>query len=531
MTSVFQRDFLLNKVKSKTSWDVIVIGGGASGLGIALDAANRGYSTLLLEQSDIAKGTSSRSTKLIHGGVRYLANGDLRLVYDALHERGILQHNAAHLVKKQSFVIPCYTLLSKIKYYFGLKLYDLLSGSYSLGKSEALSHDEVTRLFPGLKAEGLVGGVKYYDAQFDDARLAVNLAQTCVEQGGVVLNYFEVTGLVKKDRRIQGVTAKDIETGKEYTFLSKVVVNATGVFVDNILRMDVPEKKPMVKPSQGIHIVIKRSFLNGECALMIPETADGRVLFAIPWQEHILVGTTDTPIDEYSMEPQALDKEVKFILDTIKQYLKHPPGEEDILSVFAGLRPLAAPADNLVKTKEISRSHKLFVSDSGLVTITGGKWTTYRKMAEDTVKKIIEVGKLPKVECNTKNLKICGSTEIYTNSHLNVYGDKEKNILELVKELPFLEKKLITTLPYMEAEVVWAVRFEMARTVEDVLARRLRILFLDAKAAIEAAPRVAELLQMELNYDENWKSNQIIQFNKVAANYLRQTENYILHQN
>ncbi len=531
MTSVFQRASLLDKVKSSTVWDVIVIGGGASGLGIALDAANRGYAALLLEQSDLAKGTSSRSTKLVHGGVRYLANGDLRLVYDALQERGILMHNASHLVKRQSFVIPCYSLLSKFKYYFGLKFYDLLSGSYSLGKSEALRRDEVAALFPGINTEGLVGGVKYYDAQFDDSRLAVNLGQTCIEQGGVVLNYFKVTGLIKNEGKIQGVKAKDVETGIEYELQGKVVVNATGVFVDDILRMDEPDKKPIVKPSQGIHLVIRSSFLNSDCALMIPETADERVLFAIPWREHIIVGTTDTPIDEYSMEPLALDKEIKFILDTIKEYLKDPPEEKDILSVFAGLRPLAAPEDNTVKTKEISRSHKLFVNSSGLVTITGGKWTTYRKMAEETLEKIIAVGKLPKVACNTRNLKINGCTEAASKSHLGVYGSNEENIWELVRKYPSLGDRLISSFSYIEAEVIWSVRNEMARTIEDVLARRLRILFLNANAAIEAAPRVAELMRMELNYDEDWKNNQLIQFNKVAANYVFKRAHAISHQN
>lgn len=531
MTSVFQRDYLLEKVKSKTSWDVIVIGGGASGLGIALDAASRGYSTLLLEQSDLAKGTSSRSTKLVHGGVRYLANGDLRLVYDALQERGILQRNAAHLVKSQSFVIPCYSLLSKFKYYFGLKFYDLLSGSYSLGKSEALSREEVNNIFPGINTEGLVGGVEYYDARFDDARLAVNLAQTCVQLGGIVLNYFKVTDLIKKEGKIQGVKARDVETGVDYSLEAKVVVNATGVFVDDILRMDLPDRKPMVKPSQGIHIVIKNSFLNSDCALMIPETADGRVLFAIPWHEHILVGTTDTPIDEYSMEPMALDKEIEFILETIKKYLKDPPLEKDILSVFAGLRPLAAPVNDTVKTKEISRSHKLFVSESGLVTITGGKWTTYRKMAEETLEKIIEVGDLAKVNCNTKNLKINGSTFVSSKSHLAVYGDHEESVLELVSEDSSLGNKLVSSLPYTEAEVIWAVRNEMARTIEDVLARRLRILFLDANAAIEAAPRVADLMQSELGYDEKWKSNQLMLFNRVAENYLCKQHDILLPLN
>lgn len=531
MTSVFQRATLLDKIKCRQTWDVIVIGGGASGLGIALDAASRGFATLLLEQSDLAKGTSSRSTKLVHGGVRYLANGDLRLVYDALQERGILQHNAPHLVKRQSFVIPCYSLFSKLKYYFGLKFYDLLSGYRSLGKSEALSSEEVTKIFPGINTKGLAGGVEYYDAQFDDSRLAVNLAQTCVEQGGVVLNYFKVTGLIKDGEKVQGVKARDTETGIEYKLRAKAVVNATGVFVDDILRMDVPDKKPMVKPSQGVHLVIKRSFLNSNCALMIPETVDGRVLFAMPWHDHVIVGTTDTPIEKYSLEPKALDKEIKFILDTIKNYLINPPGEKDILSVFAGLRPLAAPENNTTKTKEISRSHKLLVSKSGLVTITGGKWTTYRKMAEETLEKIIEVGKLPKVDCNTRNLKINGSTEVVSKSHLAVYGSNEENILELVRERPFLGNKLISTLSNIEAEVIWAVRNEMARTIEDVLARRLRILFLDANAAIRAAPRVAELMLMELNYDEEWKRDQLIQFNKVAANYRCKAAEILIPQN
>lgn len=531
MTSNFDRAALLKKVKNRASWDVIVIGGGASGLGIALDAASRGYATLLLEQSDFAKGTSSRSTKLVHGGVRYLANGDLKLVYDALYERGILKKNAAHLVKTQSFVIPCYSLFSKLKYYFGLKFYDLLSGSYSMGKSKGLSSDEVAKHFPGLNTDGLTGGVEYYDGQFDDARLAVNLAQTCVEKGGVVLNYFKVTGLIKNDGNICGVTAKDIETKIDYSFPSKVVVNATGVFVDDILRMDTPDRRPMVKPSQGVHIVVKSSFLKSNCALMIPETTDGRVLFAIPWQSHLLVGTTDTLVNESLTEPLALDKEVQFILDTLKQYLKNPPVEKDILSVFAGLRPLAAPASHTVKTKEISRSHKLLVSESGLVTITGGKWTTYRKMAEETLKKIIEVGKLIKVSCNTKNIKISGCTEIELKGHLSVYGSYEKNVRALIKEQPFLGEKLVSTHEYAEAEVIWAVRHEMARTIEDVLARRLRILFLDANAAMQAAPRVAELMAVELNCNEEWKSNQLMQFNKVASNYIRKSSEIVLQTN
>lgn len=523
MSSLFERLFLLNKIKSKEIWDVIIIGGGATGLGIALDAANRGYKTLLLEQADFAKGTSSRSTKLVHGGVRYLANGDLRLVYEALRERGLLKQNAAHLVKTQSFVIPCYSLLFKCIYLPGLILYDILSGSYTFGKSRLLSRGQVALRFPCLETKGLIGGVEYFDAQFDDARLAVNLAQTTIEQGGVVLNYFKVTGLLKHDGQINGVAATDLESGNEYKLEAKVVVNATGVFVDNILKMDIPDRKPLVRPSQGVHIVISRTFLNSSSALMIPKTPDGRVLFAIPWHNQLLVGTTDTPVDTYALEPKALQQEISFILNTLKNYVKVPPEEKDILSVFAGLRPLAAPDSNTIKTKEISRGHKLLVSPSGLITITGGKWTTYRKMAEDTVDKIIEVGKLERKICKTGKLKIHGNSIESSGGHLSIYGSDEKNILQLIQEQPALKKKLVANHPNVEAEVIWAIRNEMARTIEDVLARRLRILFIDAYAAIEAAPRVAELMRKELNYDEGWEKSQLTEFNKVAYNYQHKT--------
>jgi glycerol-3-phosphate dehydrogenase len=520
MSLAFQRSSLLATLKSKAVWDVVVIGGGATGLGIAVDAASRGLDTLLLEQSDFAKATSSRSTKLVHGGVRYLASGNFKLVYEALHERGLLQKNASHLVKRQAFVIPCYSFFLKMFYLVGLKLYDILSGRFSLGKSRSLSKEVVAGFFPGIKKGGLVGGVEYYDAQFDDARLAVNLAETCVEQGGVALNYFKVTGLTKNDNKVTGVVGHDMETGIEYQLTSKVVINATGVFVDDILRMDKPERKRLVRPSQGVHIVISRSFLKADRALMIPKTADGRVLFAIPWHQHLLIGTTDTPIDEYNLEPKAQKEEITFILNTLNSYLKTAVTEKDILSVFAGLRPLAAPEKDEMTTKEISRGHRLVISESGLVTITGGKWTTYRRMAEETVDQIISKGKLPAAKCKTRNLKIHGSMDDSSGSHLSVYGSDERNILQLLKEERSWSKKLVPSLPYIEAEVVWSIRNEMARTVEDVLARRLRLLFLDAHAAVEVAPRVAELMMNELQLDETWKENELIQFSETAKNYL-----------
>lgn len=516
----------LRKLQAQDIWDMIIIGGGATGLGVAVDAASRGYSTLLLEQSDFAKGTSSRSTKLVHGGVRYLAQGNIGLVYAALRERGILIRNASHIVKRQSFVIPCYSIWEKLKYLTGLKMYDWLSGSFSFGRSRFISRKNMVTLMPEINGKGLAGGVEYFDGQFDDARLAINLAETSVANGGVVLNYFKVKRLLKKEGKVQGVAVLDIENNREYELQSKTVINATGVFVDDILQMDQPEVSPIVQPSQGVHLVFKKSFLNSKSAIMIPKTADGRVLFAVPWHEHVLVGTTDTPLEKHSLEPRALDEEINFILKTIKEYFSEPVSKKDVLSVFAGLRPLAAPQKETDSTKEISRDHKLIVSRSHLITITGGKWTTYRKMAEVTVNKAIEVGGLQKITCKTKELPIHGSdkSSVANGSELSIYGSDAEGILALIKENPLWNNKILDDQPYLLAEVVWAARHEMARTVEDVLARRIRLLFLDARAAIKAAPAVAALLMEELGQSEEWKDDQVKKFNDLARNYLLQPQ-------
>ncbi|MFT3823009.1 MAG: glycerol-3-phosphate dehydrogenase/oxidase [Chitinophagaceae bacterium] len=516
----FDRNQMLQHLQRDEEWDVLVIGGGATGLGTAVDAASRGYRTLLLEAYDFAKGTSSRSTKLVHGGVRYLAQGDIELVYGALHERGLMLQNAAHLVHRQSFIIPVYSWFEKMKYLIGLTLYDWLSGRLSFGKSKLLNRSIVKERLPGIKTDNLTGGIEYFDGQFDDARMAVNLAQTCAAQGGVVLNYCKVTGLLKENSRVCGVNMVDVEHNRSYSIRSKTVINATGVFVDDILQMDLPEDKPMVRPSQGVHIVLDRSFMESNSAMMIPKTSDGRVLFAVPWHQHVVVGTTDTPLDKHTTEPVALQAEIRFILDTLKQYIEEPPEEGDVLSVFAGLRPLAAPGKDTDSTKEISRDHKLIVSESGLITITGGKWTTYRKMAEDTVNKAGVTGRLPASACVTKQLSIHGNTSVVSSSYLSVYGTDEKSIRELMQQKPSLSKLLVEGLPYTEAEVVWAVQHEMARTVEDVLARRIRLLFLDAHAAMTAAPRVVEILAEELQKDVQWQQQQEDEFVKLAQRYL-----------
>ncbi|MFA4866958.1 MAG: glycerol-3-phosphate dehydrogenase/oxidase [Pedobacter sp.] len=520
---VFKRESFISQVEEQVEWDVIIIGGGATGLGTAVDAASRGYRTLLLEQSDFAKGTSSRSTKLVHGGVRYLAQGDVALVYEALHERGLLLKNAPHLVKDQEFIIPVYSFLSKYKYLIGLKLYDLLAGKSGFKKSSFLSASKVLSAIPGLKSEGLIGGVSYSDGQFDDARLALNLAQTAAEYGGVLLNYTKVTDLTKENGIINGVSFIDTETKKNYTLKAKVVINATGVFVDEILKMDVPSGRAIVRPSQGAHVVLDPSFLKGDSALMIPKTPDGRVLFAVPWHGKVLVGTTDTPLNEHSLEPKPLDEEIEFILTTAGKYLTKEPTRNDVLAAFAGLRPLAAPGKDTNSTKEISRSHKLIISESGLITITGGKWTTYRRMAMDVVDKAIELGKLVTKKCVTQDVKIHGYMPEIQEGTLSLYGADAEGIRNLLKTSPELGEALQVGFKYTKAEVVWMVRNEMARTIEDVLSRRMRLLFLDAKGALTLAPAVAKLMAGELGKDDQWINGQIEEFTALVSQYLLYT--------
>ncbi len=521
----FNREASVSSLKNATEqWDVIVIGGGATGLGIAVDAASRGYSTLLLEQSDFAKATSGRSTKLVHGGVRYLQNGDVGLVVEALRERGYLKTNAPHLVTDQRFIIGNYLWWEKPFYTIGLTLYDLLAGSMRLGRSLPMGRSEVIRQIPQIRQKGLKGGVVYHDGQFDDARLAINLMQTAAEQGAIVLNHVRVSRLLKDHHnRLAGVAAEDMIDGGAFELKGKCIINATGVFVDDILRMDNPDSKPIVRPSQGVHLVVDRSFLGGDDAIMIPRTSDGRVMFAVPWHNRVILGTTDIPVREAVLEPRALDEEVDFILETAGRYLSRKPARADVMSVFAGLRPLAAPKKEAEakKTKEISRSHKLIVSSSGLVTITGGKWTTYRKMAEDAVDMAIKTGGLPFRECRTRHLKIHGFMNVPDRKDwLHIYGSDREEIVKLRDEAAGNEQKLHQGFDFTVAEVVWAVRREMARTVDDVLARRVRALYLDARASVEMAPKVAAIMAKELGKDQQWEEQQVADYKLIAEGYI-----------
>ncbi len=519
-----REDFLKDLKDAKRQWDFIIIGGGATGLGIAVDAATRGYSTLLLEQSDFAKATSARSTKLVHGGVRYLQKGDVALVREALRERGYLRRNAPHLVKNQRFIIGNYKWWEKPFYTLGLTFYDLLSGGMSLGRSLPMSRTRVIKSIPQIVRTNLKGGVVYHDGQFDDSRLAINLMQTAVENGAKVINYVKVIQLLKSaDGQVSGIVARDELEGVNFTVDGKCVINATGIFVDDVIRMDNPEEKPLVRPSQGVHLVVDKSFLGGDDAIMIPKTSDGRVMFGVPWHNRVILGTTDIPVKEFVLEPKALDEEVDFILETAGRYLEKKPQRSDVLCVFAGLRPLAAPKHESedAKTKEISRSHKLLVSPSGLITITGGKWTTYRKMAEDTVNAGIRARKLPFRPCRTKVIKIHGYLENPDrDDRMYIYGSDLREILKMQKENPAWSEKLEAGSDFTAGEVIWAVRKEMARTVDDVLARRVRVLYLDARKSIALAPRVAEIMAAELGRDREWVRNQVEEFTELARGYV-----------
>ena len=502
------RATLLTRATADILWDVIVIGGGASGLGTALEAASRGYKTLLLEAHDYAKGTSSRSTKLVHGGVRYLAQGHLHLVRESLHERGLLKRNAPHLVHDLGFLIATYQGWRLPFYGLGLKLYDLLAGRLNLRPSRPLGRKAALAHVPTLKMGGLKGGILYFDGQFDDSRLAITLLRTLEDQGGVALNAAPVTGFLEYHGKITGVRFRDSETGTPHEARGRVVINATGIFADAVRGLDKPNAAPLLTPSQGVHIVVDRRFLPGDTALMVPKTPDGRVLFAVPWHDRTLIGTTDTPVPEISLEPRALESEIDFILKTAGDYLDPAPQRSDILSIFAGLRPLVKAA--ALDTKSLSREHELVVSDSGLITLTGGKWTTYRRMGEDTIDLAVAEAKLTPWASVTADLRLHGWSE-----QGDVYGSDRADI----DALPGIGIRLHPGLPYTEAEVRWAVRFEQARSVEDVLARRLRALFLDAAASIAMASRVAEIIAEELGRDGNWRAMQVETFTALARGY------------
>lgn len=491
------RDAMLQRIKDEKEWDIIIIGGGATGLGSAVDAASRGYKTLLIEQFDFGKGTSSRSTKLVHGGVRYLEHGNIKLVMEALHERGYLLKNAPHLTAALPFIVPVYSSLNKLYYGTGLKLYDALSGKLSLGKTRLLNRSQTLEYLPGISDTNLKGGVLYYDGQFDDARLAVELAITAANHGAAILNYCEVIDLIKTNNKIAGVVFEDIIDEITYEVKAKVVINSTGVFADSIMELDEPDERALVTPSQGIHLVVDKKFFPGNNAMMIPKTDDKRVLFAVPWHDKVVLGTTDTPVNEISFDPQPLEEEIEFVIQHANRYLEQVITRNDVRSMFAGLRPLVRKRSTK-NTSLLSRDHTIVVSKAGLITITGGKWTTYRKMAEDAIDNAVFVAKLPKRNCITKTLAISYNKDDVA---------KEQN--NYVHE----------SLHFTQRDIERFVQKEMAITVEDVLARRTRLLFLDAHAAINAAKPVAKIMASVMKRDEEWINEQVESFTELARQY------------
>lgn len=505
-----KRQGMMQLLEATLQWDIIIIGGGATGLGAAVDAATRGYKTLLVEQFDFAKGTSSRSTKLVHGGVRYLEQGNLKLVKEALRERGYLLKNAPHLTSVQPFVIPVFSQWQKWYYAIGLKIYDMLAGELSLGKTQLLSKKQTVAYLPGINPAKLTGGILYFDGQFDDSRLCIDLATTSAAHGAVVINYCQATGFIRSDektRRIKAVQLRDTVNGREYTVRTKAVINATGVFADTVMQLDDSTLNNIVSPSQGIHLVVNAAKFPGTHAMMIPKTDDGRVLFAVPWHNRVVLGTTDTPVAAIVTEPKPLEVEIEFILTHINRYCNTGITRSDVKCIYAGLRPLVKNK-GAKRTALLSRDHTLVVAASGLVTVTGGKWTTYRKMAEDAVDNAVFVSKQEKRPCITSSFEIGSPNE------------RSSAIKQLIREEVSFGEMAHPGFRYRVADIVYAVRNEMALTVEDILARRTRILFLDAGAAMEMAPFVAGILARELNKDEKWMEGQVASFNELAKQYL-----------
>ncbi|QNK76491.1 glycerol-3-phosphate dehydrogenase/oxidase [Winogradskyella sp. PAMC22761] len=516
------RSKMINKLRSDSkTYDFVIIGGGATGIGIALEASARGYSVALLEKSDFTKSTSSKATKLLHGGVRYLAQGDIGLVREAVVERGLMLKNAPHITKTQSFIIPTHGLYDEILYTVGLTFYDLLAGKLSLGRSKRISKEKTLKRISLINPDKISAGVVYYDGQFDDSRMAINVLQSSVEMGALVANYCSVEGLIKDEKgNITGVKALDEVDGTSFEIKGKQVVNATGVFADDVLQMDKPGAEKTIAPSQGVHLMLDKSFLPGDDAITIPKTDDGRVLFLVPWHNRVIVGTTDTPLEKESLEPVALEEEIGFILNTAGRYLTKAPKRSDVLSVFAGLRPLAAPKAKGNKTKEISRSHKIYTADSGLLTIVGGKWTTFRRMGQDLVDTAEKNHDWKHIPTKTKRLKIHGYKEnIDHNDPLYFYGSDEEAVLKLSKENGW-DKSLSDSMGVIQAQVVWAVRNEMALNIEDFLARRVRCQLLNAKESITMAPEVAKIMAKELGKDEAWQTAQVKEYKEVTSNYI-----------
>lgn len=496
----------LHEIQQGGVWDVLILGGGANGLGCALDASLRGYRTLLLEKNDFAAGTSSRSSKMIHGGVRYLKRGDIPMVRSALRERDILLRNTGGLVKEQRFIIPLYSVIDLGLYMAGMRVYDLLAQGQQMKRSQFLSAAAVRQCLPGLCSIGLKGGIAYSDGHFDDARLALSIAQGAARQGATLMNYASAVGLLKASRagKVEGVMVHDEHTHQEYEIRSRLIINATGVFVDSILAMDNPHLRKLHRISQGSHIVLPAEFLPGDYAMLIPKTSDGRVLFCLPWYGRLLIGTTDMEMTRATEEPHPQERELNFLLNTCSRYLARKPDFTAILSMFSGQRPLPDRYGSK-PTKQLSREHRIDISSSGLVSILGGKWTTYRAVAQEALDKgLASIGD----ECRSHSTDMVKLGELGTQ------------MSEIEEEDPKNRELISPHFPYKIAQIIAAVRYEMAATLTDVMARRTRMLLLDVRKARQCAPQVAHIMAKELGEKEPWIQRQQKDFYQLTRQYL-----------
>ncbi|NXD26145.1 GPDM protein, partial [Spelaeornis formosus] len=529
-------------LQSSGEFDVLVIGGGATGCGCALDAATRGLKTALLERDDFSSGTSSRSTKLIHGGVRYLQKAIMkldfeqyRMVKEALEERAHLLQSAPHLSAPLPIMLPIYKWWQLPYYWVGIKLYDLVAGSQCLKSSYVLTKTRALELFPMLRKDKLVGAIVYYDGQHNDARMNLAIALTAARYGAATANYTEVRQLLKSPggqggrQRVCGVRCRDVITGKEFDVRAKCVINATGPFTDSIRKMDDQEVPNICQPSAGVHIVMPGYYSPDNMGLLDPATSDGRVIFFLPWEKMTIAGTTDSPTDVTS-HPIPTEEDINFILSEVRNYLGADVEVRrgDVLAAWSGIRPLVTNPDSK-DTQSLSRNHVVTISDSGLVTIAGGKWTTYRAMARDTIDAAIREHNLKAGSCQTMGLQLEGaqnwSPTLYIRlvqdyglesevaQHLaSTYGDKAFEVAKIAqvtgKRWPIVGKRLVSEFPYIEAEVVYGVR-EYARTAVDIISRRTRLAFLNVQAAHEALPRIVDIMAKELNWCEQKKKEQL----------------------
>ncbi len=503
------------------NYDIIIIGGGATGSGIALDASYRGFKTLLLEKNDFSEGTSSRSTKLVHGGVRYLEAAfkkldinQFNLVKEGLKERSRLLKNAPHLCSRLTLVTPMYKLWELPYMFAGLTMYDLISGKRGLGRSSIVFKNKMISDFPSIKKKGLVGGVKYYDGSFNDARLNISLLQSAKKYNCDCKNYHEVNGFIYKDKKISGLRVKDSINDKEFEVHAPIIINATGAFSDEVRLLDDKNTKKLLDISSGIHIVLDKKYLPSKEGLMIPKTQDGRVLFILPWMGKCLVGTTDEPT-KLSGHPEVAEKDIEYILKHLEIYFDLKIDKKEILSSWSGIRPLVA-VDKNASTSSIVREHLIVKSNSGLVSIIGGKWTTYRKMAEEVVDYVISEYDLEKKECGTKKLKLVGSENFTkelkvdsldeeTSKHLIcMYGDKADEVPKCVSKI----KKLHPRYSYINAEVVYSIREEFVKKPIDFLVRRSNIALIDIEVAKEMLDTVLDIMQKELNWDDEKVQNE-----------------------